>query len=410
MLRSFLRKLKEDFPPGAGGGAFFGSILIWGIGVGCFAALLNNYLVEIHNVDERGRGILEFFRELPGLGLIFILAFLHKVSDWKVMRLGVLFSMAGVIGLAFPMGGIVGATLLIVLWSVGEHLVMPVRSAIAMQLAAPGRAGHSLGLLSGAMNGGLVAGSALAAMVFYCGTRYWGASGNTLYSVSWCLIFLLLGISFFCSWRGGRSVAASKRPRLYFHRKFGKFYILELFYGARKQIFLTFAPLVLIMHYNMSADKMALLLGICAAVNMFCGPMIGRLTDRIGYRNIMIYDTVILFFVCLFYGFAGDWFPPALAFWVVVLNFILDAVIGSAAMATGLYVREIAKGNEELASTLSTGISANHLVSIIAAPLGGWIWFRYGVGVLFTFSAIMAVLNSLFALTIPRPGAKNAEA
>ena len=47
------------------------------------------------------------------------------------------------------------------------------------------------------------------------------------------------------------------------------------------------------------------------------------------YRNIMIWDTIILCFVCLLYGFAGDIFPRNIAYWVVYVNYIFDAIIKS---------------------------------------------------------------------------------
>ena len=104
------------------------------------------------------------------------------------------------------------------------------------------------------------------------------------------------------------------------------------------------------------------------------------------------------------YGDAGELFRAEVAVWVVCGNFIFDAVISTTSLATNLYVREIAGSQDELTSTLSTGISINHLISILSAPLGGWIWQRYGVGVLFSFAAVMAVANSLFAWTLPKPG------
>ena len=87
----------------------------------------------------------------------------------------------------------------------------------------------------------------------------------------------------------------------------------------------------------------------------------------------------------------------------VGVNFLLDAIISTTSLATNIYVREIASDSNELASTMSTGISINHLISILAAPLGGWVWMRFGIGVLFLFSAIMAICNSLFAWTLPKP-------
>lgn len=390
------------FRSASGAYAFFLSIFVWGIGVGCFMAVMNNFLSDIYHLNSVERGWLEFFRELPGLALVFLLALLHKTSDWKVMRLGTLISMIGA-GLLLVPSDKVFVTAIIMLWSTGEHLVMPVRSSIAMQIAKEGHAGQSLGYLTSIMNFGTVAGSILAALLFYAGVEWFKQEGTVLYQAVWLLIVLLMLISFISSFTKDAPQVPSKRPRLYFDKKFNKFYALELFYGARKQIFLTFAPYVLIREYGMSTANIALLMGICAAINIFVAPLVGKLTDRWGYRNTMIWDTVILFFVCLLYGYAGEIFPAKIALVVVCINFLLDAMISTTSLATNIYVRQLAETKDELTSTLSTGISINHLISILAAPAGGWIWMKWGVGMLFAFAAVMAIFNSLFAMTLPKP-------
>ena len=68
-----------------------------------------------------------------------------------------------------------------------------------------------------------------------------------------------------------------------------------------------------------------------------------------------------------------------------------------------MYAKDVAANRDELTASLSSGISINHMVSICVAPLGGWVWMNYGVAFLFTFAALMAAANSLFALTIPDP-------
>ena len=400
---------RETFRPGAGARAFFTSILIWGVGVGCFAAAMNNFLSEVCHMDSLDRGWLEFFREMPGLALVFLLALLHKMSDWKVMRLGTLVSMAGAALLLLPLEnyatGKLAVTLLIMLWSTGEHLVLPVRSTIAIQVAKPERAGRSLGFLTGCHNFGAVAGSLIVMGIFFCGRRFLHLQNQTLFNVLWVLIAALMLLSFATTFSKEAPNVPSKRPRLYFDRKFGKFYALELFYGARKQIFLTFAPYVIIREYGFSTASMALLFGVCAAANIVGAPLIGRLCDKWGYRNVMIWDTVVLFFVCLMYGFAGRLFAPGVALAVVCLNYFFDAVISTTAMATSIYVRDLSKNSDEITATFSTGLSINHLISILVAPLGGWAWKNFGVEWLFSFAAAMAVCNTLFALTIPKPAA-----
>ena len=199
-------------------------------------------------------------------------------------------------------------------------------------------------------------------------------------------------------------LAKCARPSFYFRRKYTKFYILELFYGARKQVFFTFGPFVLIRVYGMDTQHVAILFAAAALFTArWGGRLIGRLVDRWGYRNVMIWDTVVLFFVCLLYGFAKDLFPPRTAVAVVCVNYVLDAVLSNASMATNLYARTLSDSQEELTATLSSGISMNHLVTIFYALLGGWIWDRFGPGVLFATAACMALANSAFALTVPKP-------
>ena len=178
--------------------------------------------------------------------------------------------------------------------------------------------------------------------------------------------------------------------------------MLEVFYGARKQIFLTFAPYVLILHYRADPSIMSILYAICAGAGIICGPLTGKIIDRLGYKVVMVGDTLILIVVCLLYGFAHKIFSPAVAFIVVCVNFVLDSIISMASMASNVYVQRIASSQEEITATISTGISVNHLISILIALMGGWIWKVTGIEVLFSLSAFLGILNSVYAATIKK--------
>lgn len=395
---------KNIFHAGRGAGNFFIGALLIGTALGCFAGVFNNYLVEIQHYDGVRRGFLEFFREMPGLLLVLLLAVMHRYTEWRILRIAILISIFGVGGLLFIGQNNVAAIILITIWSTGEHLMMPVRNSIALHIAHDDKAGASFGIFSSVGYLGQVAGGLLAALVFFTIARLFPEAPKiNSFNIVWLIVAILMLLALFYSFPKNVGNETVKRPRLYFHRKYRRFYILEIFYGARKQIFFTFAPLVLILVYGLNTQQMALLIGICAAINIFGSNLVGKLIDRLGYRNIMIYDTLVLFFVCLTYGFADKLFSPQIALWVVIINYILDAIISTAAMATSIYVREISSSKEEVSSTLSTGISVNHLISIFAALLGGYLWQSWGVGVLFIFAAVMGLGNTLFATTIPKP-------
>lgn len=174
----------------------------------------------------------EIFREMPGLLLVFVLALLHRTSDWKVLRLGALFSLMGVTALFIPVDKM-AVPLLIMIWSLGEHLAMPVRSSIAMHIAREGRQGQALGLVTSVQNAGVVFGSLFVASIFIVGTRAFGIVNKlVLYNVVWGVIMLLIAASFACTFsRHAPSQPPSRRPRLYFHRKFSFFMPLSFFMG-----------------------------------------------------------------------------------------------------------------------------------------------------------------------------------
>ena len=66
--------------------ALFASLLLSAIGFGLYKGVIDNYLAEVAGMTEMDRGIAEFFRELPGLLLVVILAvyIIKKVASCMV--------------------------------------------------------------------------------------------------------------------------------------------------------------------------------------------------------------------------------------------------------------------------------------------------------------------------------------
>lgn len=397
--------VREVCRTGSGAGVFFVGILIWGIGLGSFNAIFNNFVVEEYRVTGFDRGVLEFVREIPGVLLVAILAALSRFSDWRVLRIGTIVSICAALLLLFRVPWTL-VVVLIAFWSLGEHVVMPARQSLALMLAKDGKGGESLGFMTSMINFGTVIGSLIVAAVFFVGLKLLpGVAHRALYDTVFVIVMILMGLSVLFSMRRAEPGETMKRrPKFHFRAKYSKFYVLELFYGARKQVFFTFGPFVLIAVYGMQTKEVALLFALSALLTaLWGGRLIGRLVDRWGYRNVMIWDTVILAFVCLLYGFAKDVFPPRLALVVVCVNYVLDAILSNCSIATNLYARTLSDSQEELSATLSSGISINHVITIFVALAGGWVFDAFGPGVLFVVAALLALANSAFALTVPRP-------
>jgi MFS family permease len=383
---------------------FLTVLLFSGISFGLYRGIQDNYLAELVHITNFERGIVEFFREIPGLLVALFLAAMYRFSETNVFKISFGIMLAGIAGLCFVGTGKVPVVLFMVLYSLGEHIVMPVRSTISMNLAKRETGGASLGLTGAIDHMGRIVGYVIVSVLFLIFTSI-GYKRNDL--LPFQAVFLL-GIGFaiaalICVLPMRDTNARVERRRFYFARKFTKYYFLEVFYGSRKQIFLTFAPYVLILQYGADASIISLLMAICAVFGVIFNPLIGKLIDKAGYKIVMVTDTLILIVVCFFYGFAHRIFPERTAFLVVCVNFVLDSIISLASMASNVYVQDIAASQEEVTATLSTGISVNHVISILIALLGGWIWKITGIGVLFSISAFLGLLNSIYAATIKKP-------
>ena len=80
--------VKEIFREGSAYRFFLLSILITGLSYGLCKGILDNFLAEVVMMGEMDRGITEFFRELPGIALIFILAAFYMLSAEKLYKAG----------------------------------------------------------------------------------------------------------------------------------------------------------------------------------------------------------------------------------------------------------------------------------------------------------------------------------
>jgi MFS family permease len=392
------------YRPDAKFGRFLCTLVLFGVAYGLYRGIQDNYLAEIVHITAFERGIVEFFREIPGLLVIFILAMLYRFSESRIFKIGICVMAAGLIGLLLSGTGKIIVVANMVLFSFGEHIIMPVRSTISLDLAKKNQGGASLGITTAISNVGNIAGFVIVTALFFIFSRLgFGRLDLIRFKSVFALSTVLMLGAVITVLALRESQTKAKRRRFYFARKFFKFYMLEIFYGARKQVFITFAPYVLILQYGADTSIISMLLAVCAVFGFVLSPFMGRFIDKVGYKFVMVADTLVLIVVCMLYGFAHRIFPVHIAFIVVCVNYVLDSIISLASMASNVYVQDIASGPEEITATLSTGVSVNHVISIVIALMGGWLWKIAGIEVLFTMSAILGVINSLYAATIKMP-------
>ncbi|MBR5302720.1 MAG: MFS transporter [Clostridia bacterium] len=390
-----MNRIKETFRKGTPYRALLISILITGLSYGLYKGMLDNYLAEVVRMGEMDRGVTEFFRELPGIALVFILAAFYMLSAETMYKAGAAIMLVGMGMHALLPPDKVLVTLAICVYSLGEHIQLGMKSTLMMGYAHKGKGGAALGVQSAVSQIGTLAGYLVIVGVF----SVFAASAPYKPFFGAAAALAALSAVYAMRIHGSSEPDASKR-RFYFHRKYGKYYMLEMFYGARKQVFLTFGPYVLILFYGANAATVSLLFAISAIACFFASPVVGRIIDRLGYKVVMVSDTLILVIVCFCYGFAHHIFPRDIAFLVCCVNYILDAVISLASMASNVYVKDLADNEQEVKATISTGVSINHVITIFIALFGGFIWETLGIETLFIASAALGLCNSAYAATI----------
>ncbi len=374
---------------------FLLSILITGLAYGLYKGMLDNFLAEVVGMGEMDRGVTEFFRELPGILLVFILALFYMLSAETLYKAGAFIMLIGMGMMAVLPPAKVLVTLAICMYSLGEHIQLGMKNTISLQYARPGCGGAALGAQNAASQIGTLVGYLVIVFVFSIFTKH------QPYTAFFTLAAVLTGISAACSMRiTGKSQTDETKRRFYLHKKYSKYYMLEMFYGARKQVFFTFGPYVLILFYGANAAAISLLFAVSAIACFFASPIVGRIIDKLGYKIVMITDTLILVVVCFFYGFAHHIFPKDVAFIICCINYVLDSIISLASMAANLYVQDLSDNADEVKATISTGVSINHVITIFIALFGGWIWQTLGIELLFIASAILGLCNSAYAATI----------
>ena len=387
--------LRSVYKDGSGFQYFLLCILITGLSYGLYKGMLDNYLAEVVGMGEMDRGITEFFRELPGIALVFILAVFYMLSAETLFKVGAVIMLIGMGMHAVLPASKVLATLAICMYSLGEHIQLGMKNTLSLQYARDGRGGAAQGIQNSVNQIGTLVGYLVIVAAFSL------LSKDQPYKLFFALAAGLAVVSMICSFRiRGNSQTDKHRRRFYFHKKYTKYYMLEMFYGARKQVFFTFGPYVLILFYGANAAMISLLFAVSAIACFFAAPLVGRIIDKIGYKAVMVADTLILVIVCFFYGFAHHLFPKNIAFIICCINYILDAMISLASMASNVYVQDLADNADEVKATISTGVSINHVITIFIALFGGWIWQALGIETLFIVSAVLGLCNSAYAATI----------
>ncbi len=377
---------------------FMGAIALVGFGESIVNSTLNNFLHDSYAITSLQRTFLELPRELPGFMVVFISTAMFFLRS---RRLAVFASLLGSLG--FLLIALFPETLNILfiwifLYSAGQHLLIPLTSIIAMEMAHKGQDGRRLGQVNSIRNTATVVGS----FVVFVGFKYFHFTFQISFFIAAGLY--LLAALFFYRMHPGTSHPPSDRLQL--RKEYGLYYWLVILFGTRKQIFMTFAPWVLVTVYHQSTSAVATLLFAGGLAGILFQPILGRAIDQLGEKVLFIAEAIALIFVCLGYGYAKDLLPNSAALMLVSVCFVADQLLMSVNMARATFLKKIVKNPNHLTSTLMMGTTLDHMFSIVVALVGGLIWVNFGYQFVFLFGGIMATLSLISSQFVQIPAQK----
>ena len=359
-----------------------------GMADGVFQTSYNNYLDSTFHITAQQRGDLELPREFPGFMVALLAGALFFMGDSNLAAAASALIELGKLGLALIAklpGQYLNMIICSVVWSTGTHLMMPVSQSLTLSLSEEGRMGERLGNLGAVRAIATVLGCGLVIVNFWL----WPQGFSSVFMLG-AVTAVLAAIAFVVLHPTMPAVHHSERRRMVLKKRYWLFYLLSVLYGARKQVFLTFGPWVLVQVFNQPPRTFAVLWIIATSLTVLSLPWVGRMVDRVGPRVILTADAILLFFVCMTYGFARDLMPAGLAFVFVCGAYVMDQMLFPVQMARTVYLSQIAEHRRDLTPSLSMSVTIDHAVSIPVAMLGGRLWLATGYRWVFAAAGVVA--------------------
>lgn len=385
-------------------------IALHALGNGFSDSIYANYYKEVYNVTAVQRAFIEFPRELPGVLCSIIIAALSFLGDFRLSLIAQILATFGltVLGLFTPSFGVMLVFLFIN--SLGMHLFMPLSDSIGMSLAEPQHIGKRVGQFASIKT----CCTFISGLAIFLGFRFgifsWGSAPRPVFLIG--VFFMLLATAaalMLVKFTGSKyNTPARKKVKLVFRKEYKNYYLLTIFSGVQKQIAYVYGSWVIIDLLLKGTDVTSLLVIVASFIGIIFYRQLGKWMDRFGIRNMMYLDALSFIIIYVLYGIAvwavanhfiaGDSWKVV----IVYILFVLDRMSMQTTIVKSVYLRSIALNKEEVTPVLSTGVSLDHVISIIAAQICGQMWTHLGPHSVFFFAALVSLGNLYVASRVPK--------
>jgi predicted MFS family arabinose efflux permease len=185
-----------------------------------------------------------------------------------------------------------------------------------------------------------------------------------------------------------------QRKKMIVRRKYGLYYFLTFMAGARRQIFMAFAVLLMVQKFKYSVQEVTILFVVNNIANYYLSPLIGESIIRFGERKVLSLEYLSLIFIFVAYAETGSKL-------VVALLYILDHIFFNFSIAIRTYFQKVGDPRD-VAPTMAVGFTINHIAAVFLPAIGGLLWM-IDYRIPFFGGAIMSLVSLIAVQMIKIP-------
>jgi len=327
------------------------------VGLQAWMTLFNNFAVEQVNLTGEQVGMIQSVREIPGFLTLLAVFVMMVIREHRLSAISILFLGAGLAFTGF-FPSYTGLMVTTVVMSFGFHYYETTNQSLTLQYFDQARSPVVFGKLR----------SIAAASNIGIGIFIFLISSVLAFKEIYLIIgglVMAVGVWAFTRNPVDKNIVPQHK-KMIFRKKYWLYYFLTFMAGARRQIFMAFAVLLLVRKFGFSVQEVTALFVINNTINYFLSPMVGKSIVRFGERKVLSLEYFSLLFIFLAYAVVDSKI-------LVSGLYILDHIFFNFAIAIRTYFQKVGDP-KDIAPSMAMGFTINHIAAVFLPALGGILW------------------------------------
>lgn len=353
-------------------------------GLQSWSIIFNNFAYEFAGFNGFRMGVTQSIREIPGFLSLFAILAIVVLPEHKLAIVTLIISGIGIASAGF-MPSFTGVIISTLIMSFGFHFFDTVNQSLTLQYFDKTESPLIFARLRSVT--GLV--NVIAGLIIIGLLTFMSYKGIFLTTG-----LIMIAIALYCAKLKplDESLPAQKK-KLQLKKKYWLYYVLNLFSGARRQIFVAFSVFLLVDKFKFSVTGIAVLTIVNSTINYLVNPLIGKYIKKYGERKVLSLEYFTLIFVFTGYAVVDNQI-------VVSVLYILDQIVFNFAIAIKTFYQKIAD-SEDFANGSAMGFTINHIAAVFIPLAGGMLWI-VDRKIPFLCGTALAVVSLIFSQFINR--------